>query len=361
MNKNRHLIENPLIDLQKFYSFPEESPGRYEIIKELTLHCSMLFPKEKGTLLRRRVLDLLPDELKKYVRGEKQISRWITEESEVNGLFEISKIPPETEPYVRKLQLIQGALFSNAPERIPLRAMFVEHAIRCMYLFNDPQGKVVDLYAQWVIVHEYYSRQRIGSENTQDLDELMDYSPWEDDGIIYKTAWINNRVSIPVLRAVMPTYDDSTWELDKKSKISPLKEDINGSLAITFAQLRIPVYFAYWSKIHRDIVTIDRPEHSDDIKATNFQGIPLMEEKTLRTKGGWRILLHEYLSGDVKTSRSASQSSKATDVHKPQTTDKGLRQELVSKTPQMKTVKKLTEDEFQRKIKGISEKLNQDL
>ena len=140
-----------------------------------------------------------------------------------------------------------------------------------------------------------------------------------------------------------------------------MKEDINGSLAITFAQLRIPVYFAYWSKIHRDIVTIDRPEHSDDTKATNFQGIPLMEEKTLRTKGGWRKLLHEYLCGDVKTSRSASQSSKATDVHKPQTTDKGLRQELVSKTPQMKTVKKLTEDEFQRKIKGISEKLNQDL
>jgi hypothetical protein len=361
MKNNRHLKEIPLFDLQKFYSFPEDSPGRYEIIKELTLHCSMLFPKEKGTLLRRRVLDLLPDELKKYVRGEKQISRWIADESEVNGVFEISKIPPETAPYVKKLQLIQSALFSTSPERIPLRAMFVEHAIRCMYLFNDPQGTVVDLYAQWIIVHEYYSRERIGSENTQDLDDLMDYSPWEDDGIIYKTAWINKKISIPVLRAVMPTYDDSTWELDKKNKISSLKEDINGSLAIIFAQLRIPVYFAYWSKTQRDLVTIDRPEHSDDDKATSFQGEFLMEEKTLRGKGGWRKLLHEYLSGEGKTTRSASQSSNSTDVHNPQTTDKGLRQELVSKTPQMKTVKKLTEDEFQRKIKGISEKLNQDL
>ncbi|MDP7612438.1 MAG: hypothetical protein QF908_00465 [Dehalococcoidia bacterium] len=361
MKTNRHLIEDHRFDLQKFYSFPEESPYRYEIIKELTLHCSMLFPKEKGTLLRRRVLDLLPDELKKYVRGEKQISRWITEESEVNGLFEISKIPPEIEPYVRKLQLIQGALFSNAPERIPLRDIFVEHAKRCMYLFSDPQGKVVDLYAQWVIVHEYYSRQRIGSENTQDLDDLMDYSPWEDGGIIYKTAWINKKVSIPVLGAVMPTYDDSTWESEKINKILSLKEDINGPLAIIFSQLRIPVYFAYWSKTQRDLVTIDRPEHSDDDKATSFQGEFLMEEKTLRSKGGWRKLLHEYLSGEVKTTRSALQSSNATDVQAPQTTEKPLREELVSKTPQMKTIKKLTETEFQRKIKGISEKLNQDL
>jgi len=361
MINNRHLTERPVVDLQKFYSFPEESPGRYEIIKELTLHCSMLFPKERGTLLRRRVLDLLSDELKKYVRGEKQISRWITEESEANGLFEISKIPPETGPYMRKLQLIQNAFFSNSPERIPLRAVFVEHAIRCMHLFNDPQGRVVDLYAQWVVVHEYYTRQRIGSENTKDLDELMDYSPWEDDGIIYKTAWINKKVSIPVLRALMPTYDDSTWELDKKNKILSVKEDINGPLAITFAQLRIPAYFAYWSKIQGDLVTIDRPEYSDDTKAQNFQGEPLMEEKSLRNKGGWRKLLYEYLSGEVQTSRAVSQLRSASDVQTRQTTDKPLRQELVSKIPQMKTIKKLTEDEFQRKIKGISEKRNQDL
>tara|TARA_B100001964_G_C13971883_1_gene482255 strand:- start:100 stop:678 length:579 start_codon:yes stop_codon:yes gene_type:complete len=189
----------------------------------------------------------------------------------------------------------------------------------------------------------------------------MDYSPWEDGGIIYKTAWINKKVSIPVLGAVMPTYDDSTWESEKINKILSLKEDINGPLAIIFSQLRIPVYFAYWSKTQRDLVTIDRPEHSDDDKATSFQGEFLMEEKTLRSKGGWRKLLHEYLSGEVKTTRSALQSSNATDVQAPQTTEKPLREELVSKTPQMKTIKKLTETEFQRKIKGISEKLNQDL
>ena len=73
MKNNRHLTEIPLFDLQKFYSFPEDSPGRYEIIKELTLHCSMLFPKEKGTLLRRRVLDLLPDELKNMFEGKNKL------------------------------------------------------------------------------------------------------------------------------------------------------------------------------------------------------------------------------------------------------------------------------------------------
>ena len=77
--------------------------------------------------------------------------------------------------------------------------------------------------------------------------------------------------------------------------------------------------------------------------------------------GGWRKLLHEYLCGEPKTSRSVSQLRSASDVQTRQTTDKPLRQELVSKAPQMKTIKKLTEDEFQRKIKGISEKLNQDL
>ena len=361
MTINRHSIEFPLFDRETFNSFPVGSVKRYEMIKELTLHFSMLFPKEKGTLLRRRVLDVLPDDCKKYIRGEKQIGRWINEEFERNGLFDISKLSSELLPYIRKLQLIQNAVFSTNPERRPIRNMFVEHAKRCMYQFNDPHGTVVDLYAQWVVIHEYYTRQRIGKETTKDLDDLMDYCPWEDDGVTYKTAWINKKTSVPILTMIMPTYDDPGWELGNKNKILPVLLDIEGLVAVIFAQLRVPVYSAYWSKVQGDLVIIDRPEHSGDTKITNLKGEFLLKENDLRTKGGWRKLMYEYLSDETKTSQFAKQTSKLSVLPIPKSAHTPPTNEFVPRDPRSKPTGKLTEVEFHQKIKGIGKKLRDEL
>ena len=114
--------------------------------------------------------------LRKYLVDISTIERWIHPPLDLEKI-KIQK--PNLYPYLQKIQLVHDALFSTEPNWYtrPLPNLFVTHAERCLYRFNDPLGEKVDLYAQYLVIREYWRRDTKG-EQTKDLDFMLDNTTW---------------------------------------------------------------------------------------------------------------------------------------------------------------------------------------
>ena len=76
----------------------------------------------------------------------------------------------------------------------------------CMHEFNDPKGEQIDLFAQYIVILEYYRRDLEAKFNkktnsweatTRDLDQYMMFAPWEDNGHMYGIAIDKKKVRRP--------------------------------------------------------------------------------------------------------------------------------------------------------------------
>jgi len=113
--------------------------------------------------------------LQKHIKKDKEDKHFNIEKSK--------KDKPQLYAYLRQLQKLNTAIFSKENQdskKILLTNLFVKHAEICLYSFNDPLGEKVDLLAQWCVIREYYSRARVDNTFTDDLDAILEHTPWLD-------------------------------------------------------------------------------------------------------------------------------------------------------------------------------------
>ncbi|MBI20910.1 MAG: hypothetical protein CL780_01520, partial [Chloroflexi bacterium] len=238
--------------------------------------------KKRGVLLQKKIYEIIPSEFFEEIpKAHKTFTRWIDEDETNNYIYSFSDVDYKLLSYLQKLQLIQNAVFKNFPEKQKLTYLFVVNAEKIFYQMNDPYGSKVDLFAQWVLIYEYYSRSRIGI-NTDDLDDLIIYSPWEDNAVLYEFALLRKLCSYPNISILINNIDDINSDFLSKE----FKDHHNSLVASTYAWLRIPVNFMYWNNESSKPQVI--PRSNIDSDQAKFNKFPT-----------WRQLVQISISGQL--------------------------------------------------------------
>ena len=124
--------------------------------------------------------------------------------------------------------MVHDALFSTEPDWYtrPLPNLFVTHAERCLYRFNDPLGEKVDLYAQYLVIREYWRRDNKG-EQTKDLDFMLDNTTWlYDDENLENTTYYKTIEKEPKRKPQYLTESDIVKLLNLESLSGRMKRII---------------------------------------------------------------------------------------------------------------------------------------
>ena len=252
------------------------------MIKSLSLIEFSKNSKKRGVLLQKKIYELIPSEFFEEIpKAHKTFTRWIDEDETNNYINSFSDVNYKLLSYLQKLQLIQNAVFKNFPEKQKLTQLFVGNAEKIFYQMNDPYGSKVDLFAQWVLIYEYYSRSRIGI-NTDDLDDFVTYSPWEDNAVLYESAILSKLCSYPNINILINNIDDINSEFLSKE----FKDQHNSLVASTYAWLRIPVNFMYWNNESSKPQIIPRSNRN-------------VHKATLDKFPNWRQLVQISISGQL--------------------------------------------------------------
>ncbi len=271
-------------DYKLFNLFPDKSPARREMIKNLSLLEFTKNPKSRGVLLQKKIFELIPNTFSNEIpKAHKTFTRWIDDEEKNNYIYKFSDTDPKILPYLNKLQLIQNAIFFNSLYRQKLTNLFVMNAERIFYQINDPFGSKVDLFAQWVLIYELYLRNRIGI-GTYDIDDLITYSPWEDNASLYSSAILSDLCSFPKISILINNIDEIAPEF-----LSDEFSEYHTSLvASTYAWLRIPLKRMYWDN------KSTYPEVISNLKI-NFS------QEFFNKLPTWRELVKSIISGELST------------------------------------------------------------
>lgn len=271
-------------DYKLFNLFTDKSPARREMIKNLSLFEFSKNPKNRGVLLQKKIFELIPNIFSNEIpKAHKTFTRWIDDEEKNNYIYNFSDADPKILSYLNKLQLIQNAIFTNAPYRQKLTNLFVINAERIFYQLNDPSGSKVDLFAQWVLIYELYLRDRIGI-STVDIDDLITYSPWEDNASLYSSAILGDLCAYPKISILINNIDDIAPEFLSEE----FSEYHNSLVSSAYSWLRIPLKRMYWDNksTYPEVIRNLDINFSQDF----FNKLPT-----------WRQLVQSVISGELSS------------------------------------------------------------
>ena len=276
---------------KKRFDAETTAKNKNAIIKEYALEIHNITGEKFPTLHKKVSAELIKLGVSETeIPGQRTFARWL--ENTVKLVrYDLDSAPLKYIYYLRKMKIINEAIWVYEKERQPLTTLFVDHAMKCMELFNDPKGEVIDLYAQWVVINEYYRRARIDSP-TYDLDKYMEPAPWEDDGLMFRTAISNGYAMIPYLSMIEIVFDDSD---PKNVSIGIDKDPTNPSMNVkTYAWLRLPVYAVYQGKVNGSKIYLPRPELQPDTNQTLMSALAIRNAFPL-----WRDLVNLYHLGKL--------------------------------------------------------------
>ena len=271
-------------DYKLFNLFADKSTARREMIKNLSLLEFTKNPKNRGVLLQKKIFELIPNTFSNEIpKAHKTFTRWIDDEEKNNYVYNFSDTDPKILSYLNKLQLIQNAIFINSPHRQKLTNLFVINAERIFYQINDPFGSKVDLLAQWVLIYELYLRDRIGI-TTNDIDDLITYSPWEDNAFLYSSAILSDLCSYPKISILINNIDDIAPEFLSEE----FSEYHTSLVASAYAWLRIPLKRMYWDNksTYPEVISNLDINFSQEF----FNNLPT-----------WRQLVQSVISGELSS------------------------------------------------------------
>jgi|ETNmetMinimDraft_23_1059889.scaffolds.fasta_scaffold89046_1 hypothetical protein len=279
-----------VIDPARIQSYTSDSDKKH-VFKQNVLDYARI--TDKGSrLVHGDLMDHFPigHPMNDLVPDKSTIERWIKKDKE-DKPFDIEKAKedePQLYAYFKQLQLINTAVFSQDTQdskQIPLTNLFVKHAKRCLYRFNDPLGKDVDLYAQWVVIREYYARDRVGNTFTKDLDAILDYTPWLDVGYdptdtLYSAAFHKDTQNLtPRLSYAMAVGTGVMLDGASGKNPNPIfqfdtDQPNNSHMFGVYAHLRLPFHMVYIDKTKNQIFTqtippINSDRYKDFLKSGN--------------------------------------------------------------------------------------------
>ena len=188
------------------------------------------------------------------------IERWIHPPDAKSKAFNVEKCRednPQLYPYVKMMQNINKCHFPK--ENISIR--FAEHIEKCLYRFNDPLGEKVDLLAQWVVIREYYLRDRVKNKFTADLDAILDCTSWLDVGydpeqtLYALTVKKDEQNLIPRLTYAMPVGEIINGQFTGNVKD-------NSYMFNVYAQLRLPYYIVFRDRPRNTILAMPIPNEA---------------------------------------------------------------------------------------------------
>jgi hypothetical protein len=269
-----------IIDPARIQSYTSDSDKKH-VFKQSVLNYADITSKG-SRLVHRDLVDHFPigHPINDLVPDKSTIERWIKKDKE-DKPFDIEKAKedkPQLYPYLKQLQLVNNAVFSkeNQPSSLmPITGLFVKHAERCLYRFNDPLGEKVDLYAQWCIVREYYLRDRVGNPFTKDLDAILDYTSWLDvrydpTDTLYSAAFHKDAQNLtPRLSYAMAVGTGVLLDGASGKNPNPIfqfdtDQPNNSHMFGVYAHLRLPFHMVYIDKTKNQIFTQTMPPINSD-------------------------------------------------------------------------------------------------
>ncbi len=188
-----------------------------------------------------------------------------------------SEVPARARSYAARLSLVKESLMKGHR----LSALEAGLSDRILGEFNDPHGDRVDLISQFSILWELAERE-ISNYPTEDLEDLFNFAPWNDDSALYKAAIKSGVAELPKLRLIMPMIFDN--------------DDALVRLCVgAFAQLNLPFLYHAFDVSNEKIAYVWR----------NYQGIHAMQsavgdDRKVETLGkycNWRVQTEGYIRG----------------------------------------------------------------
>ena len=188
-----------------------------------------------------------------------------------------SEVSVATRSYVARLSLVKESLMNGHG----LSALEAGLTDRVLQEFDDPHGDRVDLISQFSILWELAERE-ISNYPTEDLEDLFNFAPWNDDSALYKAAIKSGVAELPKLRLIMPMIFDN--------------DDAFVRLCVgAFAQLNLPFLYHAFDVSNEKIAYVWR----------NYPGIHPMQSAVgddrkvddLGKYCNWRVQTESYLRG----------------------------------------------------------------
>jgi len=188
-----------------------------------------------------------------------------------------SEVPARARSYAARLSLVKESLMKGHR----LSALEAGLSDRILGEFDDPHGDRVDLISQFSMLWELAERE-ISNYPTEDLEDLFNFAPWNDDSALYKAAIESGVAELPKLRLIMPMIFDN--------------DDALVRLCVgAFAQLNLPFLYHAFDVSNAKIAYVWR----------NYQGIHAMQsavgdDRKVETLGkycDWRVQTESYIRG----------------------------------------------------------------
>ena len=223
--------------------------------------------------------NILKSKYRENVLSERTISRLISgvKFRGVEESYLPSEVPGRARSYAARLSLVKESLMKGHR----LSALEAGLSDRILEEFDDPHGDRVDLISQFSILWELAERE-IGNYPTEDLEDLFNFAPWNDDSSLYKAAIESGVAEPPKLRLIMPMIFDN--------------DDALVRLCVgAFAQFNLPFLYHAFDVSNEKIAYVWR----------NYQGIHAMQsavgdDRKVETLGkycNWRVQTESYIRG----------------------------------------------------------------
>ena len=207
---------------------------------------------------------------KQWLKHPQNIQKDLKAERHRNTVFtpnDVQKLDNSYKYYFHKMQLINQSYWQHVPSKQKIYSLMADRIKECMHEFNDPKGEQIDLFAQYIVILEYYRRDLEAKFNkktnsweatTRDLDQYMMFAPWEDNGHMYGIAIDKKKVRRPFFYDLINRREMNLGEyeeinpdaLDEIINVDLLlddedKVDLDGKpnlSALVNAHLRLPWY-----------------------------------------------------------------------------------------------------------------------